>query len=618
MRKMSRKPPSREPIPAALRLDGGSLAGLQEQIRQRMIDAILDGLFASGRKLPSTRALAQHLGVARNTVVLAFQQLAADGYIIARERSGLFVNEEMVKGRRAISRVGGRTEASHSTVWSDKIKGGVTETDAQRVPPDWHKYPFPFLEGRFDPALFPVDEWREASRLASRASEIQHWVSDPGEADDPLLIREICTKVLPRRGIHAQPGEILITAGARQGLHLVAEIFADGASTVALEEPGNPAMLALLKRRGARLVHQPVDDNGLIVDDALNGCGLVYTTPSHQRPTGVVMSLARREQLLARAHSSDFIVIEDDFECETSYQDDALPALRGMPGGERVIYVANLSRVLAPGLRLGYIVAPPDVIVEARRLRTLLTRHPPLNNQRTAAYFISLGHYDATMLRIGRELHARLIALRDGLNHYLHQSIAIAPVRAGTTIWVEGPRDLDARDIARAAEARGVLIEPVSAYYAAGRPPAHIFRMGVTGITGTRIRSGVETLAETIKEMADGSTPRLDMARREWLRGDDLRRAMSGATLLYRTVYGEPCTIELRRDGRMIGRSGFANEDRDEGRWWIENDLWCRQWSDWAYGETSTFLTRILGDRIQWFSQDGKLRDSAIIVTAKE
>lgn len=608
----------REATPLLLRLDADVGVGLQEQIRQKLIDAILDGVFPSGRRLPSSRALGRQLGVARNTVVLACQQLIADGYIIARERSGLFVNEAMTKGRRAVGKVGGPSAAAPSTAWHDKIRNAAIGGGEQRISPDWRKYPFPFLEGRFDPALFPIAEWREASRLALRAGEVQHWATDTGEADDPLLVKEICTKVLPRRGIRAQPGEILITAGTQQALHLLSELLADSSTRVVLEEPGNPPVHTLMKRRGARIAFQPVDEDGLVIDDALNGADLIYTTPSHQRPTAATLSMPRRETLLAKARAHDFIVIEDDFECETSYLDDAYPALRSLEGGERAIYVANLSRVLAPGLRLGFIVAPPEIVTEARRLRTLLTRHPPLNNQRTAAFFISLGHYDTTMLRIGREFRERLLALRDALNHYLPQSIAIAPVRGGTTFWVQGPRGLDARDIARAAESRGVLIEPVSAYYAAGEAPAHVFRMGVTGISQHRIRDGVATLAETIRDLADGSIPRLDLKRREWLRGEELRRAMAGATLLYKTVYGEPCTIELLRDGTMSGRSGYANEDRDEGRWWIEDDRWCRQWSSWAYGETSTFLTRIEGGQVQWFNQKGKLVDSALFVRPKD
>ena len=377
-------------------------------------------------------------------------------------------------------------------------------------------------------------------------------------------------------------------------------------------------MHELLAARNAPIIHQPVDEDGILVDARLDPCSLAYVTPSHQRPTAATLSVARRRDLLEKAASRDFVILEDDFECETNYLDDAYPALRGMPGGERVIYVGGLSRVLSPGLRLGFLVAAPEVVNEARRLRGLTTRHPPLNNQRTAALFLSLGHYDTTVLRLGRIFRERLTALRDALNHYRPHSIAIPPVRGGTTYWVRGPEGLDARDLARQAEARGVLIEPVGHYYAGGTGPKNVFRMGITGIPVERIRDGVAALAEVIREMTAGDIPHLDVRRQRWLKGAALRKALTGATLLYKTVYGDPCTIELHEDGSMVGRAGYANEDRDTGRWWIEGDLWCRQWQVWAYGEVSQLYTRIDGGRIQWFRAEGpsagRLVDSAAYV----
>ena len=596
---------------------GGLAAGagsLQHRICRKVIENILAGIYPAGRRLPSSRKLAQQLGVARNTVVFAYQQLAAEGYLVARERSGLYVNEEMVKRRLRLERVGGPTEQSGVTDWTRRFVRRVAVREAWRYPPDWQKYPFPFLEGRFDRSLFPVAEWREATRLALGLREIEAWSNDIGDADDPSLIEQIRTKILPRRGIDARAEEILITLGTQQALYLTLELFADRATTVAVEEPGQIAIRDLLAARGTPAVHQPVDENGMLIDERLDSCRLVYVTPSHQRPTAATLSMPRRQALMEKAQACDFIVLEDDFECETNYLDDAFPALRGMPGGDRVIYFGSLSRVLSPGLRLGFLVAPPEVVAEARRLRGLISRNPPLNNQRTAALFLSLGHYDTTVLRLGRVFRERLIALRDALNHYRPHSIAIAPVRGGTTYWVHGPEGLDARDLARRAESRGVLIEPVGHYYAIGNGPANVFRMGITGIPAQRVRDGVATLAEIIREMTAGEIPHLDMGDAHLLKGTALRRKLAGATLLYKTVYGDPCTIELLEDGRMEGRSGYANEDRDSGRWWIENDRWCRQWNGWAYGEAARFYTALDGDQVRWLNDEGRLVDSAVYI----
>ena len=236
-----------------------------------------------------------------------------------------------------------------------------------------------------------------------------------------------------------------------------------------------------------------------------------------------------------------------------------------------------------------------------------------MNNQRTAALFLSLGHYDATMMRLGRVFRDRLLALRDALNHYLPQSIAISPTVGGTTYWVRGPEGLDAQDLVRVAEARGILVEPVRHYYAVGAPPKNVFRMGVTGIPTERIRSGVAALSQVIYEMTGKRAPS-EVAPTECLTHAELVRLMPGTTLLYKTVYGDPCTIELLADGVMRGRAGYANEDRDRGKWWIEDDFWCRQWSTWAYGEVSRFRIRVAGECIQWINARGSLVDSAVLV----
>lgn len=587
---------------------------LQQQIRQKVIEAILGGVHPPGSRLPSSRKLARQLGVARNTVVLAYQQLLAEHYLVARQGSGIYVNSKPLKGHLRFERVVGQGEEPAGTEWNSRFKRLAPRQIGYRPPPDWQKYPYPFIEGCFDRSLFPVSEWREAAHMSLGRREIEQWSAGTGDADDPMLIEQIRTKVLPRRGINARPNEILITLGVQQALHLVADLFVDRSTRVAIEEPGNMSMLQLVEARGASVMHQPVDEDGISVNSWLDICGLVYVTPSHQRPTAATLSVKRRRMLLEKAARHDFVIVEDDYECETNYLDDAFQALRGMPGGERVIYVGNLSRVLAPSLRLGFMVAAPEVITEARQMQALSVRHPPLNNQRTAAIFLALGHYDSTMLRLGRIFRERLVALRDALNHYRPRAISIAPVNGGTTYWVRGPEELDATELAHQAEARGILIEPVSHYYASAGSPPNAFRLGITAIPLERIRDGVAALAETIRDMTGKTANHRPATAVAYLRGAALKRAMSGATLLYKTVYGAPCTIELHEDGRMSGRAGYANEDTDNGKWWIENDRWYRQWTSWAYGEVSGFNTRIDRDQVQWFNGEGRLVDSAVLV----
>jgi GntR family transcriptional regulator/MocR family aminotransferase len=598
---------------AIIYLDPDSSLSLQNQIRQKLVDGILNGVFPPGMKLPSSRRLATQLEVARNTVVAAYQQLIADGYLVSRQRSGIFVNQEMLE-----SRVGFRSDDSpaakaESAAWARRIKGKAAVVREVQGIPNWRHYPYPFIDGKFDSTLFPIAEWREANRLSLGVADVSEWSTGSGDADDPMLIEEIRTKILTRRGIQAGPDEILITMGTQNCLYLISQLLADESAVVAIEEPGNYEMRNLLHQRHAKVVHQPVDEEGLIVDERLNSVDAVYVTPSHQIPTAVSMSLGRRQDLMRAAVEQDFLIIEDDYECETNYMDHPLPALRSMDTDGRVIYAASFSKALAPGIRLGYIVANSDFIRRARGLRRKILNHPPLNNQRTAAYFLSLGHYDALMLRLGRVFRERRIALRDALNYMRGIPMEISPEVGGTTYWVRTPRDFDVGNLAKAAEKHGILVEPVDSYYAEPANAENCFRMGVTSLCAEKIRPGVEKLTELIRELVKGQVEHLSTSSGNWLTGEDLQRAMAGATVLYREVYGAPCTIQHHADGVMSGTLGFANEDKDEGRWRVEGDRFYRRWNRWVYGEETSYYVVIDGDKIKYFNSDKQIVDSGFI-----
>ena len=598
---------------AIIYLDPESPLNLQNQIRQKLVDGILTGTFPPGTKLPSSRRLAEQLDVARNTVVLAYQQLTAEGYLESRERSGIFVSSEMLDTRVGYSGDSSTASAEEAAVWRKRIKSSTSSGRSAREIPNWKKYPYPFIDGKFDSSLFPLAEWREANRLAHSVVDVREWSTGSGDADDPMLIEEIRTKILTRRGIQAKRDEILITMGTQNGLFLISQLLLDKSETAAIEEPGNSEMRQLFEQSQANIVAQEVDKDGIVVDDRLANCDLVYVTPSHQIPTTVVMSLERRRELLAAASENDFLLVEDDYECETSYLEHPEPALRSMDGEGRVIYVASLSKVLAPGIRLGFIVANPDFIRRARELRRTMLNHPPLNNQRATAFFLSLGHYDALMLRLGRIFQERRMALRDALNYYRGVSIKISPEVGGTTYWVRLPADFKVEYLASEAERQGILIEPVSHYYADVKDAENCFRMGITSLPEDRIRPGVLSLTELIRNLVSGRVEHLETSTGEWLTGDDLQRAMSDKIIIYNVVYGVPCTIELHADGRMVGTAGYANEDCDVGRWWIDGDRYHRQWEQWNYGEEAAYYIVVDDDRIKWFNQDRQIVDAAFI-----
>lgn len=593
-------------------LEPDSGLSLQAQIRQKLVDAILLGTFPEGRRLPSSRKLSEQLGVARNTVVLAYQQLVDEGYLISRERSGLYVNEKVREDRVGFEgSVRGSSELSAH--WRARFKGKVATEQDYSCPPNWQQYPYPFIEGQFDQSLYPVREWREASRLALGIKEINEWAGETGDLDDPMLVEQIRTKILPRRGIQARPEEILITVGTQQALYLVARLLVDSTVPVAVEEPGYPDMRRLIAQQGAPLVYQPVDEQGMVVDARLDDCQLIYVTPSHQTPTAVTMTMERREALLAKASSQDALIIEDDFEFESNYLTSPHPALRSIDTEDRVIYMSCLSKVLSPGLRLGFMVAAPAVIKEARKLRRLMVRHPPLNNQRTAAFFLSLGHYDTFLMHLHQKFEERWIALRRALNYHMLFYVEMAPAQGGSSLWVRGPQDLDVTFVAKEAARRGILIEPVDHYYATDNAPKNCFRMGVTSIPAERIRDGVLQLRDLFHDLTENKTETFADARGDHLTGSVLREAVTDTTMICIIAYGDPCTIEICPDGQLVGKAGYNSEDLDSGEWWIESDRWHRRWSRWAWGETGIYDVRLEGDIIKLFDEDGWLIDRAIL-----
>lgn len=600
-------------------IDASKPVNLQNQIRQKLVEGILNGSFPPGTKLPSSRKLASQLNVARNTVVAAYQQLIVEGYLVSRQRSGIFVCDGMLDSRVGYGGDVVPPNRKESAAWQKRFKRWDTASPVVvQDLPNWQQYPYPFIDGKFDPSLFPLAEWREATRLALSVADVRDWSLGSGDADDPMLVEQIRSKLLTRRGIQARPDEILITAGAQNGLYLISQLLTDRGTTAAIEEPGNFEMRHLLRQGGARIKAQPVDAQGMLVDQALAECDLIYTTPSHQIPTAVVMSQQRREQLLSTAFKNDLLIVEDDYECEINYLDHPQPALRSMDDTGRVIYVAGFSKVLGPGLRLGFIVADSQFIHRARTLRRTIMNHPPLNNQRAAAFFLSLGHYDALMSRLGRLLHQRRSALHDALNWMRGVPMKISPEVGGTTYWVRMPDDFDVDKLISAAAKRGILVEPVSHYYANADEAENCFRMGITSIDIERIRPGVTRLVELIRSQVRDQVEQLSTSAGDWLVGHDLEAAMAGATILYREVDGAPCTIRYHRDGSMSGVLGYSNEEQDTGRWWTDGERFFRKWARWNYGEEKGYYIVIDGDQVKFFNDERQIVDSAYIQLADE
>ena len=472
---------------------------LQSRVREMMVAAILNEQLPYDEPVPSSRRLAKTLGVSRNTVVLAYQALVDDGYLIARQRSGYFVNAQMLEGKPERTRPQGPAALRERVDWTHRLRVRPSHQENLRKPKNWQSFDYPFIYGQVDQDLFPMSDWRECSRQALGRRWLDAWTGDAREDHDPMLVEQVRTRILPRRGIMASEDEILITLGAQNALYMLASLFVSPATTVGMEDPGYPDIRNTFLLRTDRVRTLPVDDGGLPVDDRLNECELVFVTPSHQFPSTVTMPIERRVRLLERAVKQDFLIIEDDYEFETNYSSAPCPALKSLDRNDRVLYVGSFSKTLFPGLRLGFLVAPAPIIKEARALRRLMIRHPPSNNQRTAALFLALGHHDALIHRLHRAYHARWTAMGEALHRHLPDSSTV-PGFGGTSYWVKGPPDLDAEALAERALAHSMIIEPGRIYFNGTDAPRNYFRLGFSSIDSTKIEPGIRLLARLIHE----------------------------------------------------------------------------------------------------------------------
>ncbi len=578
-------------------LDPANPLSLQCQLRQKLVNAIHRGVLRPSRRLPSSRSLAERIGISRNTVSLAYDALLAEGHLVSRARSGIFVAPDMPSGRIA---AGPRSAEPDSPLVS---RLGIAPDDGSfRCPNNWHQYPFPFIDGRVHVELLPISEWREAMRLACSRHEAQHWNLGAGNTDDPGLLDEIRGKVLPLRGMDVAADELVMAMSARHSLQLVGEALIRRGTPVVLEEPVDGEFERRLRERLASVsmldpdLRQPLPHGAVVVTSA-------------RRTFAADSDMPRR--LLAAIAAAEGVLIEHDMPPGARDGSHASPALRAMDDHGRVVYVGSLAPVVSCGEPLGMVVAAPAMIERLRELRTAQGTVPPQLLQRAWAYMIGLGHYSAALVRAGRVLGGRRVALRDALNHYLHKLVTIETLPGASAYWVSVPEGMDAREFARRAAAIGVLIEPTRLQ--GGR---EAICMGVTGIAEGPIRAGVQSLSRLVRGDLATAAHHVEEESITPLRGRALRQAMSGTTLLYNTVYGEPCTLDLRANGELIGVAGHAGEDCDQGRWWIEDSRWFRQWRQWAYGEVASYAIVVDGDQLRWYGSDGLLADTAVITRA--
>jgi len=485
-----------------LTLPKASKLSLRDQVCELMSSAITQNLFPKAERLPSCRALSEHLGVSRNTVHDAYCRLIDIGLVTSRDRSGYFVDDTIIDLNRSNTMAKSNDETISSPL-EHALADRKRPSDMAKVdhPEDWNNYPYPFVYNQIDPTWFPIQEWRESMRTAMASSGLVEWSRDAGGADSSNLIKQLQHRLLGYRGIHAAPDEILITSGAQNAISLLATLNAYLGRRVAIEDPCYPEARNAFEVAGNQLFCVPVDQSGLIVEQIPSDVGLVYTTPSHQFPTTVTMSVKRRLELCERAVRDDFLICEDDYEAEMSFTQKREKPISSLDASGRTVYVGSLSKSVAPGLRIGYMVAHPDVIREVKAIRRSTMRHPPILLQDAMAHFIASGALDAHLRKMERRYRSRWEIVLEALTEHL-PDFDRQVSHGGTCVWLTAPKGIDTSILAHRLKQQGVLLDEGGVFYRDPSQGQRKLRIGFTALPRASLNDGIKLIAAEAQKMS--------------------------------------------------------------------------------------------------------------------
>jgi GntR family transcriptional regulator / MocR family aminotransferase len=462
--------------------DRSSDVALHRQLAAHLRDAILTGELTGGTRLHASRMMAQQLGVSRNTVTQAIDQLVAEGYLETRLGAGTYVASGLPL--RARGERGGADAPAHVSERARRLLATPPPVD-----PDAGSVPALFRPGVPDVSLFPDGAWR---RIAHR------WLDGPltrgyGDPCGYRPLREaIAAHLRQTRGVTLGADNVVIVEGTRAALAAIAEMLVDPGDAVAVEDPGYGAMRDAVAAAGGVVVPVPLDAEGFDIARAPRSARFAYVTPSHQYPTGVVMGLRRRLDLLAWARAADAYVVEDDYDAEFRYDGAPLPALQGLDDA-RVLYVGTFSKTLAPGLRVAWVVVPDALLAAMRAARRVTSAGPSFPLQAALAALVGEGHFALHVRRASARYRERRDALVDALRTRLAGAVRVEG--AATGLHIAALFDGDDVAVSAAAAERGVVAPALSRYAAAPGGPTGLVLGFATG-EAPSIARAVDRLAE--------------------------------------------------------------------------------------------------------------------------
>lgn len=476
---------------------------MYRQIYDSVRSGILEGRVTPGARLPASRLLAEELGVSRMTVVNAYDQLLAEGYLEGKAGSGTFVASQLPEEFLRVSSEGRKQDARRVSRRVQLSGYGRTVSRNAATITDNHSATVPaaFQHSLISVEDFPFDVW---AKIAQR--HLKYSYRQLGGYGDAAGYRPLRTAIAHHlrssRGVRCEDEQVIVTAGTQQAVFLIANLLLSAGEKVWLEDPCHLGASDVMTAIGADVSRVPVDAEGFDLTRAARSgkpARMVYVTPSRQYPLGMTMTLQRRLSLLEWAKENDAWVIEDDYDSEFRYSGRPLPSLQGLDRGGRVLYVGTFSKTVFPALRLGCVVLPPELVDVFTAARTLADLHAPVTDQMVLAEFIAEGHFERHVRRMRTLYRERQVALLSAINKHLAGFLAAEPSDAGMHLIGWLPKGVDDGEVSANLAANGIKAASVSRYTAKKLPRGGLM-LGYTAFTERQIKSGVKKMAKVIGE----------------------------------------------------------------------------------------------------------------------
>ena len=486
-----------------VRLDRASSEPLYQQLYRQIREELESGSFdSSASRVPSSRVLAATLGISRPTVNQAFSKLLAEGYLQARKRSGIFVADHLPATFLKAARLATTARTEHSPRVARRVTRMTDFRSGRQLdvgiggPPS-----VTFVAGLPAVDEFPIAVWERlrAQVLAKKGAHLLRYASSRGEIE---LRKAIAAYLCDFRGANCHPDQIVVVGGMQQAMLACALALINEGEVAWIEDPGFHQARNVLAFVGAKMVPRPIDREGLVIGKCSrqNSPRLIFVTPSHQFPLGVTMSLKRRKALIEFAESRDGYILEDDYNSEFRFDGPPLPCLQGLDNAGRVIYAGTMSKILYPSLRLGFLVAPPQLVDTLVKVRAVMDQHSPAIDQATLARFITEGFFLSHVKRI-RELYAqRRVFFIEQFQKWLgdYFDLEVTPAGLHFVAWLRRKEDFPL--FMRAREQTGVWPRPLSFFcIKAQLDPAFVF--GFAAWSQAQIEQGLAKLASAVKQL---------------------------------------------------------------------------------------------------------------------